>query len=191
MGSPAVFLDRDGTINEEVGFLSDPEQVALIPRAADALVKLRDAGLKLIVVTNQSGIARGLFSEAELHHVNRKLTALLAEHGAKIDEYYFCPHHPNFGEKKNCDCRKPKPGMAHQAVRELGVDLSRSYFVGDKLTDIELGKNAGGKTVLVLTGYGSEEKKLLEAKGVAPDRIFDALPEAADWILQDLRKSSL
>ncbi len=190
MGSPAVFLDRDGTINEEVGFLSDPEQVALIPGSAEALARLREAGFRLIVVTNQSGIARGLFSEEELHHVNKKLTALLAERGAGIDAYYFCPHHPNFGEKKNCDCRKPKPGMAHLAVNELGVDLSKSYFVGDKLTDIELGKNAGGKTVLVLTGYGSEEKKLLEAKGVKPDRIFDALPEAADWIVQDLKESS-
>lgn len=189
MGSPAVFLDRDGTINEEVGYLSDPGQVNLIPGSADALAKLHAAGFKLVVVTNQSGIARGLFTVEELKHVNHELEKLLKEKGAGVDAFYFCPHHPHYGEKVACECRKPKPGMAKAAAKELGIDLLKSYFVGDKVSDIELGKNAGGKTALVLTGYGIEEKGLLEAKGIKPDMVLDGLPEAADWIIEDSRKS--
>lgn len=191
MGSSAVFLDRDGTINEEVGYLSDPEQVSLLPGAADAIARLRAAGFKIVVVTNQSGIARGLFTVKELKHVNLALERLLEENGARVDAFYFCPHHPRHGEKVDCECRKPKPGMAIKAAKELGIDLSRSYFVGDKISDIELGFNAGGKTVLVLTGYGMEEKELLDARGLRPDIILDALPEAADWIIEDSKKSSL
>ena len=190
MGSPAVFLDRDGTINEEVGYLSDPSQVNLIPGAADAIARLRAAGFKLVVVTNQSGIARGLFTVKELHHVNQALEKLLNENGAGIDAFYFCPHHPMHGEKVTCECRKPKPGMAIKAAKELDLDLSRSYFVGDKVSDIELGINAGGKTVLVLTGYGMEDRELLVARGLRPEIVLDGLPEAADWIIEDSRKSS-
>ncbi|MGA2193173.1 MAG: HAD-IIIA family hydrolase [Nitrospirota bacterium] len=190
MTRPAVFLDRDGTINEEIGFLFDPDAVSLIPGAAEALIRLREAGFALVVVTNQSGIARGLFTEAELMKVNSTLERLLAEKGAGIDRFYHCPHHPKYGEMIDCGCRKPKPGMALAAAAELGLDIGKSYFVGDKLSDIELGKNAGGKTVLVLTGFGIEEKRLLEARGLEPDMVKDALPEAADWIIKD-RESSL
>lgn len=185
MGKRAVFLDRDGTINEEVGYLSDPAQVTLLPGAAEALARLRDAGFKLVVVTNQSGIARGYMSEADLAAVNESLARQLEGQGAGIDEYYFCPHHPEHGDKKDCDCRKPRPGMAKRAAREHGIDLGRSYFVGDKCSDVELGINAGGKSVLVLTGFGKEERRLLEGRGIRPDRIFDGLPEAADWIIRD------
>lgn len=184
----AVFLDRDGTINEEVGYLSDPGQVTLLPGAADALLRLKEAGLKLVVVTNQSGIARGYMGEDDLKKVNDELGRLLAGHGVVIDAYYFCPHHPNFtGE---CECRKPKTGMAMRAARELGIETAGSYFVGDKVTDVELGRNAGGKSVLVLTGFGKDERRLLDAKGIRPDMISDALPEAVDWILRDLKESS-
>ncbi len=187
MHSRAVFLDRDGTINEEVGYLSDPRQVTLIPGAAEALARLRKAGFKLVVVTNQSGVARGYLGEDDLRKVNDELARLLAGHGVAIDAYYHCPHHPDFtGE---CACRKPKPGMARKAARELGLDTARSYFVGDKTTDVELGINAGGKSVLVLTGFGKDERRLLDAKGIRPDMISDGLPEAADWILRDSGKS--
>jgi len=186
-GSPAVFLDRDGTINEEVGYLSEPGQVTLLPGAADALTRLRQAGFKLVVVTNQSGVARGYFSEDDLGKVNGELSRLLAGHGVAIDAYYYCPHHPSLtGE---CGCRKPKTGMAERASRELGIDLAKSYFVGDKTTDVELGINAGGKSVLVLTGFGRDERRLLDARGIRPDMVSDGLPEAADWIVQDSKGS--
>ena len=189
MSERAVFLDRDGTINEEIGYLFDPERVCLIHGAAEALVRLREAGFRLIVVSNQSGVARGLFTEDDLHKVNHRLASLLEADGAKVDAYYFCPHHPRHGEMRECECRKPKTGMAVSASREFGIDLSLSYFVGDKATDIELGKNAGGKTVLVLTGFGNEEQSLLQEKGIAPDMVSASLPEAADWIIEDLKKS--
>jgi D-glycero-D-manno-heptose 1,7-bisphosphate phosphatase len=189
MSNRAVFLDRDGTINEEIGYLSDPEQVALIPGAAEALLRLKSAGFMLVVVSNQSGVARGLFTEDELHKVNLKLSNLLEQKGASVDAYYFCPHHPHHGEMLDCECRKPKTGMAVSASEKFGIDLSRSYFVGDKATDIELGVNAGGKTVLVLTGFGNGEKALLKEKGIEPDMVSANLPEAADWIIGDSKKS--
>jgi D-glycero-D-manno-heptose 1,7-bisphosphate phosphatase len=189
MGSPAVFLDRDGTINEEVGYLSDPEKVVLIPGAAEALIRLKAAGFKLIVLTNQSGVARGYFTARELADVNKRLDSMLAEKGAAVDAYYFCPHHPKYGEMVECDCRKPRTGMVDTAAREHGIDLSRSYFVGDKRTDVLLGKNAGGKSILVLTGFGKDEALLLKEEGLKADMVLDGLPEAADWIIEDLRKS--
>jgi D-glycero-D-manno-heptose 1,7-bisphosphate phosphatase len=186
---PAVFLDRDGTINEEVGYLSDPEKVALLPGAAEAIVRLKAAGFKLIVLSNQSGVARGYFTEEELAAVNRKLDAALAGKGAAVDAYYYCPHHPRYGEMVDCDCRKPNTGMADTAAREHGIDLARSYFVGDKRTDVLLGKNAGGKSILVLTGFGRDEVLLLKDEGLKADVVVEGLPEAADWIIEDSKKS--
>jgi len=189
MADRAVFLDRDGTINDEVGYLSGPEQVTLLPGAAGALAQLRKAGFKLVVVTNQSGIARGYFTEEDLRRVNDTLEGLLAGEGVKVDAFYHCPHHPTHGEKLDCSCRKPKTGMVKSAAAKLGVDIRKSYFVGDKATDVELGINAGGKSVLVLTGFGKEEEKLLEAKGIGPYMVFGGLAEAAGWIIKDSRGS--
>jgi len=183
----AVFLDRDGTIIEESGYLSGPEGVALIPGASGAIARLKRAGFTLIVVTNQSGIARGYYGEAELLRIHEKLDRLLEMDGSKIDRYYHCPHHPEYGG--DCACRKPKTGMAEAAAGELGIDLSRSYFVGDKASDVMLGINAGGVPVLVLTGYGREERAILEAGGTCPVRVFDGLAEAADWIIEDSKGS--
>jgi len=190
MGVPAVFLDRDGTINHDVGYLSSPGELELLPGSAEALRRLGEAGLKLIVVTNQSGIARGLIEEMRIADIHARLDEMLHEHGAGVDAYYYCPHHPEHGERVECDCRKPGPGMARTAAREHGIDLSRSYFVGDKYSDIMLGKNAGGRTVLVLTGYGPSERIRLEGAGVKPDMIADGLLEAADWIIRDFKRSS-
>ena len=186
----AVFLDRDGTINEEMGYLSDPSKVALLPGAAGAIARLRDAGLLVVVLTNQSGIARGYYTGRELEVVNDALQRMLVERGARIDAFYFCPHHPEFGDKADGGCRKPKPGMAVRAAEELGIDLARSYFVGDKCSDVELGVNAGGKPIMVMTGYGSEEIRLVEARGIRPAAVLDGLPEAADWIIRDLEGCS-
>ncbi len=150
----AAFLDRDGTLIHERDYLSDPEGVELIPGTVDGLRALRDAGLALVVVTNQSGIARGLYSEEDYHRVAARLDQILERHGVLPDLTLFCPHHP--GHSGPCPCRKPDTGMHERAVRELGLDPARSFFVGDKLADVEAGRRMGGQGVLVLTGYGPE-----------------------------------
>lgn len=181
----AVFLDRDGTINEEVNYLGDPAQLKLTPGAAKAIHLLNSHNIPVIVVTNQAGIARGYFNEAQMHLVHQALDLMLAPVNAKIDAYYFCPHHPTAGigkYKTNCACRKPEPGMLHQAAQDLHLDLSKSYLVGDKLTDIQAGNHAGCQTVLVKTGYGTEESKIKQDE-IEIDRISPDLLDAIDWIL--------
>ena len=159
MPREAVFLDRDGTIIEEVNYLSSPEQVCLIPGAADAVRRLNDAGVLVVVVTNQAGVARGYFPESRVGEVHAHLSTLLAAHGARIDAYYHCPHHPTEGVgeyRVACDCRKPKPGLLLTAARELDIDLSGSWMIGDKLCDAEAGATAGCRTLLVRTGHGRD-----------------------------------
>ena len=151
----AVFLDRDGTLTEEKTYLSDPEGVVLIPGTAGALSDLRNAGFKLVVVTNQSGIARGLYGEHEYHAVAKRLDDLLAEAGAPVDATMYCPHYPSVGTV--CECRKPATGMYRQAASELGLSLADSYYVGDKVADVTPAQELGGVGVLVRTGYGEEE----------------------------------
>jgi D-glycero-D-manno-heptose 1,7-bisphosphate phosphatase len=181
----AVFLDRDGTINEEVNYLGDPALLKLTPGAAKAIHLLNAHNIPVIVVTNQAGIARGYFNEAQMHLVHQALDLILAPDNAKIDAYYFCPHHPTAGigeYKINCSCRKPEPGMLHQAAQDLHLDLSQSYLVGDKLTDIQAGNLAGCQTVLVETGYGKAESKTQQEE-IKIDRICSDLLNAIDWIL--------
>ena len=159
MPREAVFLDRDGTIIEEVNYLASPEQVRLIPGAADAVRAFNEAGVLVVVVTNQAGVARGYFPESRVAEVHEHLSALLAEHGAHIDAYYHCPHHPTEGVgeyRVACDCRKPKPGLLLTAARELDIDLSRSWMIGDKACDAEAGAAAGCRTLLVRTGHGRD-----------------------------------
>ncbi len=151
----AVFLDRDGTLIEEKTYLSDPAGVVLIPGTAGALSNLRNAGFKLVVVTNQSGIARGLYGEHEYHAVAKRLDDLLAEASAPVDATMYCPHHPSVGP--SCECRKPATGMYQQAAAELGLSLADSYYVGDKVADVTPAQELGGVGVLVRTGYGEEE----------------------------------
>jgi D-glycero-D-manno-heptose 1,7-bisphosphate phosphatase len=184
----AVFLDRDGTINEEVNYLGDPAQLKLTPGAAKAIYQLNSHNIPVIVVTNQAGIARGYFNEAQMHLVHQALDLMLAPYNAKIDAYYFCPHHPTAGigdYKTICSCRKPEPGMLHQAAQDLHIDLSKSYLVGDKLTDIQAGNRAGCQTILVETGYGKTESENCQDK-TKPDRIAPDLLDAIDWILSHL-----
>jgi D-glycero-D-manno-heptose 1,7-bisphosphate phosphatase len=181
----AVFLDRDGTINEEVNYLGDPALLKLTPGAAKAIHLLNAHNIPVIVVTNQAGIARGYFTEAQMHLVHQALDLMIAVENAKIDAYYFCPHHPTAGigeYKTNCSCRKPEPGMLYQAAQDLDLDLSQSYLVGDKLTDIQAGNLAGCQTVLVETGYGKAESKTQQDR-IEPDRICSDLLNAIDWIL--------
>ncbi|HLF19775.1 MAG TPA: HAD family hydrolase [Bacteroidota bacterium] len=157
-----IFFDRDGTINAEVDFLSDPDELTLIPGAAEAIRGANRLGMRVFVITNQSGIARGLLTEKDLEKVHKRLEELLLKHRAHIDAIYYCPHHPEFGKPPynvSCDCRKPGTGMLTTAAREFGIDLSKSFVVGDRFVDMKAGENAGCKTILVLTGYGAAEKQ--------------------------------
>ena len=186
----AVFLDRDGTICEEVGYLDSPAKIRLIPGAGAAIRLLNQRGLKAVMVTNQSGVARGFFSERRLGEIHRELCRMLHAEGGSLDGIYYCPHHPTEGRGRylrSCDCRKPAPGLLLRAAADLGLDLGRSYCVGDRLADLECGQPAGTKGVLVLTGYGKKEVSLA---GAIPDRrpfsIAISLREAVGWILADL-----
>ena len=167
-----VFLDRDGTLIEEVDFLSRVEELKLFPFTRDAVDLLKSNGFQVIVITNQSGIGRGLFEAEAMHAIHRQIQLEL--NGA-VDAFYFCPHLPEGG----CYCRKPSLGMIEAAGRDLSIDMSRSWFVGDKDLDVEIGLNAGLRTVLVETGYGREHAKTLKRR---PDRIAGNLLEAARYI---------
>lgn len=173
----AIFLDRDGTLIEEKAYVSDPEQVVLLPGTAAALSDLRDGGFALVVVTNQSGIARGLYSESQYHAVAKRLDELLAVAGSPVDATMYCPHHPDSGLA--CECRKPATGMYRQAAAELGLDLAKSFYVGDKVFDVIPALELGGVGVLVRTGYGADESARVPA-GMA---VVEDLAEAARLIL--------
>ena len=156
-----LFFDRDGTLNTELDYLSRPEELQLIPNAARAIREANEFGVKVFIFTNQSGIARGLFTETDLADIHRRLLAMFAHEGARVDAIYFCPHHPEYGMapyRKSCSCRKPKPGMLKMASKDHGIKLSRSFVIGDRSIDMEAGRAAGCRTALVLTGYGSVER---------------------------------
>lgn len=182
-----IFLDRDGTLNPDPGYIKFPDQFELFPGVPDALAKLKRAGARLILVTNQSGIARGLLSHDDLTAVHAKLNALLDPAGATLDAIYFCPHHPN----DECDCRKPRRGMIDQAVRERGVDLERIYLIGDHVRDMELAKRIGARSILVTTGVvRPHEVEGLNATATTPDSIVSSMTDAAEWLLSDVAKRS-
>lgn len=155
---PAIFLDRDGVVIEDAHHLASPDQVRLIPGSADAIAALNRAGWPVVVVTNQSGVARGLFTRDAVHAVHAHLSEQLAGYGARIEAYYYCPHYPTAeveAYRVECACRKPKPGMLLRAAADLGLDLDRSWMVGDRASDLEAGAAAGTRTILVRTGYGA------------------------------------
>lgn len=179
---PAVFIDRDGTILVEKEYLADPAGVELTPDALDAMRSLRDAGFALVVVTNQSGIARGLYSLGQYRAVERRLNELFAEAGLAVDATEFCPHHPD--ATGPCDCRKPATGMHRRAAAALGLDLAGSYYMGDKVTDILPAVELGGQGILVRTGYGRDH----EAAVPRGTWVADDLRSAADLILGASRR---
>ena len=152
-----VFLDRDGTILRLVPYLADPAQARLYEGVGEALARLRKAGARLVVVTNQSGIARGYFSRKDADRVNREMAARLARHGVRLDAIELCPHHPEVGGP--CDCRKPAAGMLRRAARRLGIDLPASWTIGDNESDMEAGDAVGTRSALVLTGYGRQTQR--------------------------------
>ncbi|MEW6049653.1 MAG: HAD-IIIA family hydrolase [Candidatus Zixiibacteriota bacterium] len=184
---PALFVDRDGTLTVEKHFISDPAQLELIPGAANALAVMKQRGYHLVAVSNQSGVARGYFSEADVRAVNLRLEELLQAEGVALDGIYYCPHHPRGTVPEYarfCYCRKPNPGMAEQAARELGIDLRRSLVIGDKLDDLHLGDIVGARSFLVRTGYGRKSDDRLRESGTAAHRlVFDDLPAAVQHVV--------
>jgi len=171
----AIFLDRDGVINKEVNYLSDPSDFEFIEGSIEALKILKQKRFLLIVISNQAGIARGYFTEETLKKIHEKMIKILNQNDTKMDAIYYCPHHPKF--TGSCDCRKPNPGMILKAKLKYNIDLKRSYMVGDTLNDIKTGKAVKCKTVLVLTGYGKDEQKKI--RSIIPDMIFKNLKEFA------------
>jgi len=176
---PAVFVDRDGTLIVERSYLADPEGVVLVPGAVGALQALRAAGYALVLVTNQSGIALRLYGEDDYRAVARRLEEMLARAGLALDAVEYCPHHPDVGGR--CGCRKPETGMHRRAAASLGLDLARSFYVGDKATDVRPALELGGMGILVRTGYGLEQ----EASVPAGARVVDDLAAAARLILEE------
>ncbi len=172
----AVFFDRDGTLGPDIPYLDDPERLELFEGAPGAIKRLREAGFKAIIITNQSGIGRGYFSLDTLDSIHRRLREMLRERGADYDALYFCPHKPEDG----CMCRKPMTGMIDRAVRDLEISLDESYLVGDDTVDVRLARNCGLKSILVMTGHGADALRVS-----SPDAIADDLGQAADWILRD------
>ncbi len=187
MGRRAVFLDRDGTVSEEVGYVNHIDRLRLLPRTAEAVRKINDSDFLAVLVTNQAGVARGYFKKTLVRRVHGRLQEMLARDGAHLDAIYYCPHHPTAGEppyRRDCSCRKPKPGMIEAAERDLEIDVARSFMVGDKHSDIVFAHAVGMKGVLVKTGYGLGEIEGWSADWTEqPDEISDDLLDAVNWIL--------
>jgi D-glycero-D-manno-heptose 1,7-bisphosphate phosphatase len=187
MTRPAIFMDRDGTVSHEVGYVNHPSRFRLYPWAVDAVRLVNRAGWLAVLVTNQAGVARGYFPESMIDEVHGRLREALEGGGARFDAIYVCPHHPSVGEppyRKDCDCRKPRPGMLRRAEAELGADLARSWVIGDRHGDLQLAWNAGARAALVQTGYGRGEV-VYEAPRWRrpPDLVAAHLLEAVERIL--------
>jgi D-glycero-D-manno-heptose 1,7-bisphosphate phosphatase len=188
MSHPAVFLDRDGTINEEMGYINHVSRFRLLPQVGPAIRRLNEAGFKVVIITNQSGAARGYFPASLVAEVHEHLKTLLAADDAHLDGIYACLHSP----AENCACRKPRPTLIQEAARDLDLDLARSYAVGDRYNDIQTAANAGVKGILVLTGYGQGEYEYLgAAQRVQPSHVAPDLGKAVEWILQDLKQGNV
>lgn len=188
----AVFIDRDGTISEEVGYVNHVSRYQVYPWTAEAIRNLNEAAVRAIVVTNQAGVARGYFTEELVKQVHAKLVAEMARAGARFDAIYYCPHHPSVGEppyRQSCNCRKPKTGMLERAAVEFGIDVSQSFVIGDRYGDIELARNAGARSILVLSGYGLGEYEYQRQNWKQqPDWIAKDLLEASQVVLQAIKR---
>lgn len=191
----AVFIDRDGTLSEEVGYINHPSRFRLFPYAAPAIKLLNESGWLAIVTTNQAGVARGYFSEDMIQTVHRALTSELERGGARLDAVYYCAHHPSVGEppyRVDCDCRKPKPGLIARAAQDFEINLAQSWMVGDRYSDIELARNAGVNSAFVLSGYGRGEWEHQRAGWTAkPDLVAVDLLAAVTGILRDQGQTSV
>jgi D-glycero-D-manno-heptose 1,7-bisphosphate phosphatase len=184
----AVFMDRDGTISEEVGYVNHPSRYRVFPYSAEAVRRLNEAGWLAILVTNQAGVARGYFAEEMIASVHGVLKSELEKHDARLDAIYYCAHHPSVGEppyRATCDCRKPKPGLITRAAADFEIDLTESWMVGDRYSDIELARNAGLRAAFVLSGYGRGEWEYQRAGWKhQPDLVAEDLLEAVERIIE-------
>ena len=185
----AVFLDRDGTLIREVAYLSRLEEIEILEQASSAVTRINQAGVLAVVVTNQSGVARGLLSEERLQEIHRSIDRSFVQRGARLDAFYYCPHHPDRGSnhyRQRCGCRKPQPGLLLEAARELEIDLQASCMVGDRLVDVRAGRSAGCTSVLVKTGLGMQElaryQGLQDRSNTRPDFVAADLLEAVQWM---------
>ena len=183
----AVFMDRDGTISEEIGYVNHPSRYRVFPYSAEAVRRLNEAGWLAILVTNQAGVARGYFTEDLIGAVHGVLTEELGKEGARLDAIYYCAHHPTVGVEPyrlDCDCRKPRPGLIRRAVEEFDIDAGESWMVGDRYSDIELAHNAGVRSAFVLSGYGRGEWEYQRAAWKhQPDLVAEDLLEAVEKIV--------
>jgi len=180
MGNRAVFIDRDGTINVNYGYISDPDDFKMYPGVAKGIKLLNEKGFKIIVITNQSGIARGYFSKGVLENIHEKMKKELSNKGANVDAIYYCPHHPD----EHCNCRKPNPGLLEKAVKEFDIDTEKSFIIGDRMLDVEVGYKIGCKTVLVPEDK-EKVKKEMEESNVEPDVICDDFYSGVEWMLNN------
>jgi D,D-heptose 1,7-bisphosphate phosphatase len=187
--APAAFLDRDGTIIEDPGYLGDPDKIHFLPGAHEALRALRAAGYRLIVLTNQAGVARGIITETDVQRVNDRLQELLSDAGVPVDAIYYCPHHADAGSpeyRRDCHCRKPGPGMVERARRDFRLDLGRSVIIGDHSSDAGVARHFPGmRGILVRTGHGAEQiEKVRTGEATRPDHVAEDLRAAVTWFLQ-------
>lgn len=183
----AVFLDRDGTINEEVGYLDSLEKLKIFPQTVEAIKRINKSGMKAVIITNQSGVARGFFDEAFVRHVHNHMEKTLQGKGATIDGFYYCPHHPTEGYApylKSCTCRKPETGLLLLAAEDFNLDLPRSYMIGDMAKDVEMAFRVGAKGILVRTGYGAD----VDSSACQPAYVAKDVLDAVNWIMRDREK---
>ena len=190
MKNKAAFIDRDGNLIVETGYTDDLKKVRFYSRSIKALKLLRQAGFKIVVVTNQSGVARGYFTEKFVKDTHAHINAMLEKHGLKIDGFSYCPHHQKAVHaryRKDCSCRKPNTGMLTSAAKRFKIDLKKSVTIGDKLSDVKLGHNAGAKGILVLTGYGRKEMTKIKEKNINPDFVARDFYSAAKWTVKTIK----
>jgi D-glycero-D-manno-heptose 1,7-bisphosphate phosphatase len=181
----AAFVDRDGTLIEEKDFLTEEEDIKIFPHSAEAIRLLRELGYLVVVVSNQSGVARGYLTEQRVFEINEEVFSQLEEKDARPDLFFYCPHHPDATieeYRSECECRKPRPGMVKMAQQIIDIDIARSVSIGDKLSDVQLCRNLGGRGILVLTGYGAAERDRIESSGIEPDFVADSVLDAARWL---------
>jgi len=186
MSNVAIFLDRDGTINFDPGYIKNPDDVKILPGVSEGIRKLKvELGFKIVVVSNQAGVSKGLMTLEDVHAVNNRIQELLKKENAEIDAFYFCPFHPDYDDEEKSKCRKPSPLMLLKAAEELNIDLTRSFMVGDRAGDIEAGLNAGVKSILLQSEIADEEIKNLESKNLSPLFIAKNFLDACEFIIKE------
>jgi D,D-heptose 1,7-bisphosphate phosphatase len=186
MSNVAIFLDRDGTINFDPGYIKNPDDVKILPGVSEGIRKLKvELGFKIVVVSNQAGVSKGLMTLEDVHAVNNRIQELLKKENAEIDAFYFCPFHPDYDDEEKSKCRKPSPLMLLKAAEELDIDLTRSFMVGDRAGDVEAGLNAGVKSILLQSEIAEEEIRNLESKNLSPLFIAKNFLDACEFIIKE------